>query len=313
ENMNEGIFSGDIVNQTIEGEKTFSTTGTKLILGDTVGKVKLTNELTKEQVLVATTRLLTSDNVLYRLNDRVSIPAGGSVDATVFADDDSKPLAKAGTKFTIPGLSESLQKLVYAETNNDFAADGATVKAISQEELDSALETLSEELALQVVSQEDSSNTKILTKEVIEQEFSDQVGAEVNEYTLRLKLAIVGVIFEAEPVNLYSRELLQSLVPTGRELIGSSSDNLLYEIEKYDLDNELAQIKSTINGNVILSEDSPILDRDKLIKLNFDEIKTYLENFDDVQKAEINFFPSWVKKIPYFQDHIIIKIKPLTE
>jgi len=313
EDITEGILAGSVINQTIESEKTFPTTGTKEMFGDIVGQVTLINNLSREQVLVATTRLLTPDNVLFRLKERVRIPAGSSVQADVYADDPSKPLAKAGTKFTIPGLSASMQEIVYAETDNDFVAEGTTVKAISQEEMDKAIESLSEELSMQIFSQEDSDKTKILSKEIIEQEFSEQVGAEVDSFNLRLKLQIIGVMFDDEPVKLYAKELLQSLVPAGKELIVTSSDNLIYEIEKYDLDNKLAQIKSNINGIVILSEDSPILDRDRLIKLNFDEIKTYLENYDDVQRVEVNFFPSWVKKVPYFQDHIIIKIKSLTE
>lgn len=307
-NASEGIFIGQIVNETLSGEKTFTTTGTKQVFEDVVGEVEIINNLSREQILVATTRLLTSDGILFRLQNRVVVPGGGSLMAEVYADDPSKPLAKAGTKFTIPGLSESLQELVYAETDKDFVAEGVTVQAISQEETEQAIEILAEELAQQVFKEETVDKTKILSKEIVSREFSNSVGSEVNEYTLKLEIKVVGVMFDQQSVQTFAQKALEGLVPLDKDLVATNKDNLIYEIEKYDLDNKLAQIKSTIKGVAIISEDSDILEREKLIKLNPEEIRAYLENFEDVESVEIGFFPGWIKKVPYFQDHIIIKI-----
>ncbi len=308
ENIEEGIFNGKIVNQTLEGEKNFMTTGTKQKVGDIVGKVKLINNLSRDQVLVATTRLLTPEGILFRLKNRVNIPAGDSIEADVYADDPSKPLAKADTKFAIPGLSATLQEFVYAEADQDFVADGEMVSAISQEELDQAVESFSEELAQQIFAEDDSNKAKILTKEIIEREISNEVGDEVSEYMVNLTVKVIGIIFDEKPVQIFAEKVLEGAVSLDKEIVATNSDNLIYEIEKYDLDNKLAQIKTNIAGVVIISEDSEILDKDKLAKLNFDEMKAYLENFDEIEKVEIGFFPSWLKKVPYFQDHIIVRI-----
>jgi hypothetical protein len=307
-NAEEGIFQGKIINQEIEGEKLFVTSGQKQLQGDIVGKVKLTNELTKSQILVATTRLLTADGVLFRLKNRVEIPAKGTVEADVYADDATKPLALAGTKFTIPGLSESLQKLVYAEAQQDFKASGQFVAAISQEELDKAVTEYSEELAQQIFKDEESSLTKILNKEIVTKSFNRQAGEEVLNFTLKLKIKVSGVIFDDKEIQAFALKSLEGLVPTDKQLMATSTDKLIYEIEKVDFNNKLAQLKSSVSGIVIISENSPILAKDKLIKLNLNEIKAYLENFDQIENVKIAFFPSWLKKIPRFEDHIIIKI-----
>ncbi len=304
----EGIFPGQIINETLTGEKTLETKGTKQIFEDVVGQVKIYNDLSRDQALVATTRLLTPEGVLFRLQNRVNVPAGGSIVTEVYPDDPSQPLAKAGTEFMIPGLSQTLQEFVYAEAENDFAAEGVTVKAISQDEIDQAIEDFSEELAQQIFQEENIDKTKILTKEIIEQELSNQAGEEVDEYTLNLTVRVVGVMFDEQPVQNFAQKALESLVPLDKDLVVTNKDNLIYQIEKYDLENQLVQVSSTVKGVTIISEDSEILERDKLIKLKPAEIRAYLENFEDIESVDIGFFPSWIKKIPYFQDHIIIKI-----
>lgn len=304
-----GIFAGRVVNQIISDQKSFETTGTKDISADAAGSVKLVNTLNQEQILIPKTRLLTPDNILFRLKDRVIIPGKSTVTATVYPDDPSKPLATAGTKFTIPGLNTTLQKYIYAETAQDFQAGGQTVKAISQSEVDKAVAEFSEEAAQKVFASEDSSKTKILSKEITEQILSNKVGDAVDSYTLTLKIKVVGVIFDAQPVKTYAQKLIESLVPNDKVLVSNNADQLIYVIEKYDMDNKLVQIKSTINGVAVLRADSPILDTSKLVKLSSAEVQSYLENFEDIEKAEITFFPAWVKKMPRFPDHIIIKIK----
>lgn len=304
----QGIFAGKIVEQTTEGEKLLITTGKKTVSGDIVGRVKITNGLTKNQTLVATTRLLTPDDVLYRLKERVEIPAKGTAEANVYADNPSLALAKAETKFTIPGLSPSVQTLVYAQALQDFKASGQEIFAISQAELDKAVADFSQELAQQAIKNEDTSKTSVLSKEVIDKKFDHKVGDEVLNYNLKLKIKVTGVIFDNTDLKNFALKSLNSQVPNDKQLLSSDVDKLIYNIDKIDFKNKLAQLKSTISGITIISENSPILQHDKLARLSADDAVSYLQTFDSVERAKIAFFPSWVKKMPYFVDHIVIKI-----
>lgn len=309
QNEKEGLFKGEIINQTFEGEKKVATTGTKNIYTDVVGKVKIINDLSSDQILIQKTRLLTPDGILFRIRDRVTVPGGGSIETFVYPDDSTKPLATVGTKFTLPGLSESLQKLIYAEALDDFSAEGVKIKAIAQGEFEQAVAAYSKELAQQVFAEDNADKVKILTQEVIDKQFSNKLGDEVDEFTVKLKVKVIGVMFDGEPVRNFAKQALESVLNIDKELLSDTSDQLIYEVENYDLDNKLVKVKSSVKGIAIISENSDILDRNKLIKLKLDEIKAYLENFDDIEKVEVGFFPSWLKKIPRFQDHIIIKIE----
>jgi len=304
----EGIFSGQIVNQFLSGEKKFDITGTMQLPGGLVGNVKITNNLSRNQTLIATTRLLTTDNILYRIKDRVDVPAKGSIVTAVYPDNPTKPLALAGTKFTIPGLNKNLQILITAEAVEDFKANGTVVKAISAEEMNKAVDDYTNELTQQLFKDEQKGMASVLTKEIVTKTFNQKVGDQVDNYNLSLKIKVVGVIFAEQPIKDYAQKILAGLVSADKQLVSVNTDNLEYKIERYDLANQLVQLKSNIKGSVIINEDNQILDRQNLAKLSFDQIKAYLENFDEIQKVEITSFPSFVKSLPYFQDHIIIKI-----
>lgn len=308
EKSEEGIFSGTIVNQELENEKEFDSTGSFQLSGDFSGKVKLFNKLTQLQTLIVKTRLLSPDGTLFRLKNQVAIPAGGSIETEVYPDDPAKATATMGTKFTIPGLSQNLQSLVYAEAISDFRVSGDTVKVITQDDLDKAVIAYADELAQELVKDTATDKAKILSKEVISKEFSNKVDDQVDKFKLKLRIKVIGVIFDETQVKKYSKQVLDGQVTADYQLISDSSGSLIYEIEKTDLVNRIVQIKSNIKGISIISENSQILDRDKLIRLSQDELKAYLENFDDIASVEISFFPSWAKKMPFFQDHIIIRV-----
>ena len=88
-NVSDGIFIGKIINQTLEGEKEFPTSGSTILTGDTAGKVKITNNLSTSQILIINTRLLSPDGILFRLKNRVEVPANGTLETEVYPDDQS--------------------------------------------------------------------------------------------------------------------------------------------------------------------------------------------------------------------------------
>lgn len=86
--------------------------------GVATGTVTLVNETGAAQPLVATTRLLSEGGVLFRLRDRVTVPAGGTVEAAVYADQPGPSGDIGPSRFTIPGLSPALQASIYARSSS---------------------------------------------------------------------------------------------------------------------------------------------------------------------------------------------------
>jgi hypothetical protein len=98
------------------------------------GTVEIFNELNLVQPLVATTRLLTPDGILFRIQNGVTVPANGSVKVVAKADKKGASGNIPPTSFTIPGLSAVRQKSVYAKNTSHFTNGTATVKTLGEDD-----------------------------------------------------------------------------------------------------------------------------------------------------------------------------------
>lgn len=71
------------------------------------GKLTITNSQTSAQALIKNTRFQSANGLIFRIRDSVSIPAGGSITATVYADEAGDKYNIPATTFTVPGLKGS--------------------------------------------------------------------------------------------------------------------------------------------------------------------------------------------------------------
>jgi len=118
------------------------------VVGYAKGRVEIVNESGNGQTLVATTRFLSESGVIFRLDERVFVPAGGRVTAAFTADQPGAAGDIPPGRFTIPGLSASAQSVIYgltsAPTSGGLTVSGA---AFTEEDL-AALRRLMESEAM---------------------------------------------------------------------------------------------------------------------------------------------------------------------
>lgn len=68
------------------------------------GTITITNQQTVPQALITNTRFATPDGLIFRIHAPISVPAGGSVSAPVYADVPGDKYNVGPTTFTVPGL-----------------------------------------------------------------------------------------------------------------------------------------------------------------------------------------------------------------
>ena len=310
--INASDGSGFVETVSVELEKPFKPESTKEINAVAMGKVTLYNETDLDQPLVATTRLLSPEGVLFRLKDRVVVPAKGTIEARVYADKAGREGEIGPAKFTIPGLNTDRQKVIYAVSDKPMMGGIRAVGIVSEEDLKLAEKELAADLKksgaeeLSVLHPELSA-----VYEVMSQEFSadKEAGDEAEEFLLKGKAVVLGVFYSKdEAEELVAAELEKRVVSEAEVLIKNESRTAV-TLGDYNLDDKTATLKVSGVGAVSLNPESQQLQKLIFFGKTKDEVRRYLLSLDHVSGAELKFSPVWIRTVPHVADHVNVVVK----
>jgi len=316
--------SSEITNKTIDGnlqiqeisaEKIYQTSGENVSnsanTGILTGTVTLVNNSSKNQPLVATTRLLATDGKLFRLKEKVNVPAGGTITANVYADKSGADTTlDATTKFTIPGLGA--QDKIYAENYQV-----QTNRVIQQSDLDQAKKDISEVLDLKEKNELQATSTDQAivygnTTDDVITEFDSKVGDAKAEFTVKAKKNIVVATFSKDKVVELAKARLSLIVSDDKQLSNFNTNQITYSLDNFDESTKTAEVKAYFTALMSLKSDSALIDRNKLVGLNEQQISQYLNTFPEVKDYQLEFWPSFIKTAPDLSDRINIQIGNLS-
>jgi hypothetical protein len=302
---------GRLINQELELTATVPSQETALQSDKAGGYVTIINNYSKNQALVATTRLLTPDGKLYRIQDKINVPAGGQMEVWAEADQSGEQFAIGEATMTIPGLWEGLQDKIYAETEG-MSLTSLPTFVVTEESMARA----QEQLATDAINQTLTAINDMLSKNLLidaERLFlnyqtleSSTVGDHSKTTTLTQKVAIAGLVFSEEDLLTIAKEKFTNELSSDQKILEFLPESFAYTIIEIYPDKEQAVLEVNLSANASSNEHLFELDKDQLVGLTTDEINDYLAQFK-IDRAEIDFFPFWVKKVPKFKDHIIIE------
>lgn len=307
-------LQGVLFEKEVSGSTTGQATGSMVLEGESVGTVTLINKRTEDQVLVKTTRLLTPDNILFRLSDRVVIPAGGTLEASVYADDPTTFTEVQPTTFTIPGLWEGLQDKVYAESKAAIKKTGEAVKVVNKSDMDMVKDSFTQELisnAIAEIRAELPNQTFELIEletSVLENNFSVEENAQVETFDLDLSVKVKFLGVDRNEIIQLAAERLGTVVSSEQELANIDTNNFSYSIVNYDDQAQTARIKVHAEGEGVIKAGSEIFNKDKLVGLSAKGVELYLSNFPEVENVTVELAPFWMKKVPRMKDNVMIEI-----
>lgn len=299
----------------IEDKGVYSATGEEVIGKDASGMATIINNYTKNQPLVATTRLITSDGVLFRLRNTVNVPAGGTEEVEIYADDPTADLKISPTKFTIPGLWAGLQDKIFAETKEVIEYKQKVKYHIKEEDIENGIRDLKQKLLAKTKDEINETYKEYgqiiykIDENSIVSDVNGEVGDEVEEFTAEMKADVVVVAFEGKEAADLARKKFVSSLSDNKELISFDEANIIYSLNNYDYLEGVATINSTFEGKVSLREDSEIVEIDKIIGLSSEQLNTYLASLTEIAGFEVKYSPSFIKLVPRLVDRIKIEIK----
>jgi len=317
-----GFIKGAVNETEIEGEKEFEATGTKEVFASFAGKVFIVNKESFNQPLIATTRLLTPDNILFRIKSGVTVPAGGEVEVDIYPDDETFGEIVKPTKLTIPGLSKSRQETIYAENRADIGTT-KEINILSQEDLNIAKEILVEELYDQAKEQFNLTNKNKVNfnfigkipkiknvgwKNIVSDSVNKEIGEETDKFTLSLKIRAVEISFNENDTKSLAEENILDSVPDDKEFIEIDRNSFSYIIDDFDSDQKIARLKVYATGEMIIGERSRILDKTQFIGMLRSEVENQIKSSPAIENVRIKSPFNLLKFIPKNEDKIKIRI-----
>lgn len=291
----------------------YSPTATRQVDGTAKGEVIIYNKTNETQPLVKTTRLLTPEGVLFRLSDRVVVPANGQTTAQVYADQSGSAFDIGPAQFTIPGLSADKQKVIYAESKANMAGGSGKVGVVSESDYQSAEADFAEKTKAKFLETFSATypnfDKKIATITANGATSTRGIGAEASEFTLSGTSSIAIVMYNSGDLDDILKKEISSGVDTASEKILSVGTEPKVVVASADPVAGTAQLQVTAEAIVTLDANAPLLNKENFLNKQKGEIERYIVSLPHVTNMTIKFTPSWVTKAPSVADKLKIVVK----
>jgi hypothetical protein len=309
----EGAVPGQRVSVTERVERSVDASGQGQRSERATGTITIESSHASDQTLVATTRFVSQDGKLFRLDNTLVVPANGSADAAVTADEAGPDYNIGPSTFSIPGFQGDPRQFQFVARSREAMRGGASgqVRVVTAEDVAKAREGIEEQartaleraFAAQVVSDlvviEDAREETITVS--LDQE-ADSVADAVKataEGTLSaiayrqsdLEAAVLGALREriAEGTDIVAESVVMNVTVTDTDAEAGTLD-LSIAVEAraaWQVDEEL--VKRQVAGN------------------REEEIRSWLSTYNPVERAQIEFRPFWVRVAPDNPDRIRVE------
>ena len=311
----ETALVGVVKKVEVELTEEYPASRAEVIGEETVGKVTIINNYTQGQPLVATTRLLSPDNKLFRIKETTDVPAGETAEVDVYADEPGPDMAIEPTTFTIPGLWAGLQDKIYAKSEEAFVFQKKERKFIVQEDIDSGLRGIKQKLLSQIkadINEEYKEYDQIIfmiDEDSVDYQIDGEVGEERKEFPISIKASVVVVAFNDKLASGLAKQKFISSLADSKELISFDEENIIYSLHEYNIDEGRASVNVTFDGKVSLKDHADVIEIDKILGLSEEQLGAYLYSLPEIAGFEIKFFPSFINKVPTLVDRVNIELK----
>lgn len=310
---------GEIVKEQVSGEKTKSTTGTKLVGERAKGTVSLRNGTDISIDFAAGTTLVSSSNLKFTLDEDVSVAA--AIDADNPGVSGAKVTAvDLGAQYNL--AKDEVFKIgnypkadAYAKSTEDFSGGSSReIPAVAKDDQEKLRDELKNELlgnAKRKFSEKTNQNQIFVDSltlfEVSDESFSHRIGDESDVLKLDLSIDAQGIVTEKQKLASFVKDNLKDKIPDGFVL---RDNQIEYLFEFVDADGGKYNFKMTTSVNFL-----PEVKIDQIVKKiagRLPEIvEEYLTSIPGFTRAEIRInphFPGRFGALPRVGKNITIEV-----
>lgn len=312
-----------------ELSKKFDSTGNKSVSNQKAkGKVVIYNEYNSNpQPLVATTRFLTEDGKLFRLVKGVTVPGmtkngeemkPGTIEVDVMADESGENFNIGPSKFTIPGFKDSGNEKYskfYAKSIESMTGGGSgseKTNFVTADDISSAKTKILPELneKIKETMQDLAGDGAIVFDDSVYNEeaiykLSNSAGDVADSFQITVQMKASAIVVNERELKDMAAKMI-SRAGDGQLNIDSNSIILDFGRASADFKNETIDIKFRASGEISPNINVDAIKKDILGKKE-DDLTAYLRTFSDIEKAEVNYWPSFINsKIPFRESRVSV-------
>jgi len=304
---------GAVVTTTlISAQEIITPTGDKEEPGIATGMVTLHNDAAGNQALVATTRLLSEGGILFRLKSGVSIPGNGTVQAEVYADKPGSEGNLGPTRFTIPGLNETKQKVIYATSDKPMVGGIKKTGVLSQTDIDTAEKKLAASVEGEVKKQLEGvyAGKEMLVSVIsVDKKTTAKVGETVSAATVEGTAKVAVIIYDKTELKNWAEKYIQNRAVGDTQIIRSSNSEPTVTLKEYNSEKNQATLHVFSAGIATVNPESKQLEKAVFFGKTRDEVKRYIMSLEHVSNVNVDFHPFWMQTVPHIHDHVQIIVK----
>lgn len=301
----------------LSGNKTFPASPSGDKEDKASGTVTLINNHTATQTLIATTRLLSPDNILFRLRETVTIPAKGKLEnVKVVADQPGEASAIGPTKFTIPGLRANLQTVIYAESSEAMRRAEKAGSKVTALDLDEARKTLTESVIFQALGklreqlpQAERSRSVVYKSETVKAESNVPANTTKSEFTYTVSIKVTAVFYDPDKLREQALNNSQGNTTSGRKVLTLEEQSLAVSVESADATKNTATLQVKFLAKVAITDAETAFRKSDLLGRTPEEVHNYFSSVAGVRDSEVKLSPFWVKSVPTVENHITLQVK----
>lgn len=308
--------------------KEFDATGQRQLNEKAKGTITIYNEHSSSaQGLVEKTRLVSEDGKVFRTTKTVTVPGAkiedgkivaSSLNVEVVADQAGEEYNVAAGRFTIRGFQGTPKYTAFYGISKTAMSGGAAgvARVVSQEDFDKARadvwQTLQPSLDKEFKAQIPS-GLKMLDGAFKEEggvaESAPGVGSRADKFTLTLKGTATVLLFDEKDVmELLKKKLGGDKLNEGRQL-KIDNDGIVYSEEQPDFTKGQLSFKIKVSGKIIWQVNNEAISKEIAGK-NEEAVKQIFSGHEEINKAQMSFWPFWVNAVPSNVDKIKISEGP---
>lgn len=307
---------GTIMQKKGTTTKTFSGVEKKEVDSYAKGVVTLHNERSEEQPLLSGTQLISDKGILYKTQKRVVILANGMVNVDVVAAEKGAVGNSEPTHFIIAKLWENWQNVIYGESSEALSGGRVDDYVIDESSFKKAETDILNQIKADTLSE--------ITPTLQENEriTADSIQIEITKFTPLAKdgdisesfdttvsFETTAVLFNDSLIKDIAEEKIKGQLNESKEIISLDSESFEYSLKSVGAEKKSAVLEVSIAAKTIHKISSKALEKKNLIGRTHGDLVTYYNQFSEVQKVDVSYFPFWVQNVPTNEGNIEILVK----